>query len=93
MIRNLPRPTLAGMAGFLALAAVSAALAQTIDGLDLGAIKARGTEQVKDAQTFVDDVAGRGEAHRAEAEELRPRTCRRRHPPRTAISHRRRSEG
>ena len=71
MIRMLPRPTLAGMAGFLALAAVSAALAQTIDGLDLGAIKARGTEQVKDAQAFVDEVAGRGEAHRAEAEDLR----------------------
>jgi hypothetical protein len=71
MIRNLPRPTLAGMAGFLALAAVSAALAQTVGDLDLGAIKTRGTEQVKDAQAFVDEVAGRGEAHRAEAEDLR----------------------
>jgi conjugal transfer pilus assembly protein TrbC len=39
MIRKLPRPTLAGMAGFLALAAVSAALAQTVGDLDLGAIK------------------------------------------------------
>ena len=46
MIRNLPRPTFAGMAGFLALAAVSAALAQTVGDLDLGAIKARGTEQL-----------------------------------------------
>ena len=71
MIRKLPRPTLAGMAGFLALAAVSAALAQTVGDLDLGAIKARGTEQVKEAQAFVDEVAGRGEAHRAEAEDLR----------------------
>lgn len=71
MIRKLHGPTFAGMAGFLALAAVSAALAQTIDDLDLGAIKARGTEQVKDAQEFIDEVAGKGEAHRAEAEELR----------------------
>ena len=71
MIRKLPRPTLAGMAGFLALTAVSAALAQTVGDLDLAAIKARGNEQVKDAQAVVDEVAGRGEAHRAEAEELR----------------------
>lgn len=75
MISRIPRPTLAGFAGFAALAAVSAALAQTVaqngDGLDLAAIKARGDEQIKDAQVFVDAVAGRGEAHQAEAEELR----------------------
>lgn len=58
-------------AGFVALAAVSAALAQTVEDLDLAAIKARGTEQVKEAQAIVDAVAGRGEAHEAEAEELR----------------------
>ena len=60
-----------GLAGFLALTAVSAALAQTIDGLDLKAIKARGTEATADAQNLVDAVAGKGEAHRAEAEQLR----------------------
>jgi conjugal transfer pilus assembly protein TrbC len=64
-----------GLAGFLALTAVSAALAQTIaqdvGGLDLKAIKARGTEATADAQTLVDAVAGKGEAHRAEAEQLR----------------------
>ncbi len=66
---------LLGLAGFLALTAVSAALAQTIaqdvGGLDLKAIKARGTEATADAQTLVDAVAGKGEAHRAEAEQLR----------------------
>lgn len=66
---------LLGLAGFLALSAVSAALAQTIaqdvGGLDLKAIKARGTEATADAQTLVDAVAGKGEAHRAEAEQLR----------------------
>ena len=64
-----------GLAGFLALTAVSAALAQTIaqdvGGLDLKAIKARGTEATADAQNLVDAVAGKGEAHRAEAEQLR----------------------
>lgn len=62
---------LTGIAGFLALTAVSAALAQTIDGLDLKAVKARGAEATADAQTLVDAVAGKGEAHRAEAEDLR----------------------
>ena len=64
-----------GLAGFLALTAVSAALAQTIaqdvGGLDLKAVKARGTEATADAQTLVDAVAGKGETHRAEAEQLR----------------------
>lgn len=63
--------TLSGAAGFLALAVVSAALAQTVEDLDLGAIKARSAEQVREAQVFVDAVAGRGDAHQAEAEELR----------------------
>lgn len=62
-------------ASFLALAAVSAALtqtaAQTVEGLELGAIKARRSEQVKEAQALVDAVAGRGEAYEAEAEDVR----------------------
>lgn len=76
-IRNLApfRPRLAGIAGFLALTAVSAALAQTVtgdlDGLDLKAVKALGSEAAADAQSLVDAVAGKGEAHRAEAEDLR----------------------
>ena len=64
-------PRVTAIAGFLALTAVSAALAQTIDGLDLKAVKARGTEATADAQTLVDAVAGKGEAHRGEAEQLR----------------------
>jgi len=62
---------LIGIASFLVLTAVSAALAQTIDGLDLKAVKARGTEATTDAQTLVDAVAGKGETHRGEAEDLR----------------------
>lgn len=69
--RTLLKPHLAGIAGFLALTAVSAALAQTLDGIDLKAIKDRATEATADAQTLVDAVAGKGEAHRAEAETLR----------------------
>lgn len=71
MNANVIRSRVLPLAAFLALAAVSAAVAQTVDGLDLGAIKARGSEQIKDAQVFVDAVAGRGDAHQAEAEELR----------------------
>lgn len=63
--------TLSGAAGFLALVIVSASLAQTVEDLDLGAIKARSAEQVREAQTLVDAVAGRGRAHEEEAEELR----------------------
>lgn len=69
------RPRLAAIGGFLALAAVSAALAQSVGeelgGLDLAAVKARGTAQTGEAQAFVDGVVERGKAHEAEAEELR----------------------
>jgi conjugal transfer pilus assembly protein TrbC len=69
--RTLSKARMAPIAGFLALTAVSAALAQTIDGIDLKAIKDRATEATADAQTLVDAVAGKGEAHRGEAETLR----------------------
>lgn len=69
--RTLSKARMAPIAGFLALTAVSAALAQTIDGIDLKAIKERATEATADAQTLVDAVAGKGEAHRGEAEQLR----------------------
>lgn len=69
--RNLPASRIFPMAGFLALTAVSAALAQTIDGIDLKAVKDRAAERAADAQTLVDAVAGKGEAHRGEAENLR----------------------
>lgn len=72
---HLTRARVMTAASLLGLAAVSAALAQsaaqTVEGLDLAAIKARGTQQVTEAQAFVDAVAHRGEPHEAEAEELR----------------------
>lgn len=69
--RTPSKARMAPIAGFLALTAVSAALAQTIEGIDLKAIKDRATEATADAQTLVDAVAGKGEAHRSEAEDLR----------------------
>lgn len=69
--RNLSNSRIFPMAGFLALTAVSAALAQTIDGIDPKAVKDRAAEATADAQTLVDAVAGKGEAHRGEAESLR----------------------
>ena len=75
MRRHLTRPRARAAASLVALAAVSAALAQsaaqTVEELDLAAIKARGSEQVREAQALVDAVAHRGEAHQAEAEDLR----------------------
>ena len=75
MRRHLTRARARAAAGLVALAAVSAALAQTaaqsVEDLDLAAIKARGSEQVREAQALVDAVAHRGEAHQAEAEDLR----------------------
>jgi conjugal transfer pilus assembly protein TrbC len=71
----LSRPRLAAIAGFLALAGVSAALAQSVttslDGLDLKAVKARSEAEITEAQVFVDTVIDRGKAHEAEAEALR----------------------
>lgn len=72
---HLTRARARAAAALVALAAVSAALAQsaaqTVEDLDLSAIKARGSEQVREAQALVDAVAHRGEAHQAEAEDLR----------------------
>lgn len=68
------RPRLAALGSFLALAAVSAALAQSVgeglDGLDVAGVKARGAAEAGDAQAFVEGVIDRGKAHEAEAEEL-----------------------
>jgi len=69
--RTMSKARMAPIAGFLALTAVSAAVAKSIEGIDLKAIKDRTTEATADAQTLVDAVAGKGEAHRGEAEDLR----------------------
>ncbi|VWX49853.1 type-F conjugative transfer system pilin assembly protein TrbC [Novosphingobium sp. 9U] len=57
-------------AAFLTAGLVTAALAQTIEGLDLGAIQNRAEEQAKDAQAFLDSVAGRGDAAREDARQI-----------------------
>lgn len=72
-------PRIIAAAAFLALAGISAGLAQTaaqsvtqtVDGLDLDAIKARGSAEAREAQDFVDALAGREVPHAREAEELR----------------------
>ncbi len=63
--------TTSGLAAFAMLAGASAVLAQTVDGLDLGKVRARAQEETTDAQTFVEAVAGRGREHEAEVEQLR----------------------
>jgi conjugal transfer pilus assembly protein TrbC len=54
----------------LALASVSAVLAQTVDGLDLGAIRARSAEQAADARALSVEVARRAEDFREDAQEV-----------------------
>ena len=75
MRRHLTRARSRAAASLVALAAVSAALAQTaaqsVEDLDLAAIKSRGSEQLREAQALVGAVAHRGEAHQAKAEDLR----------------------
>lgn len=63
--------TTSGVAAFAMLAGASAVLAQTVDGLDLGKVRARAQEETADAQVFVESVVGRGREHEAEAEQLR----------------------
>ncbi len=63
--------TASGVAAFAMLAGASAVLAQTVEGLDLGQVRARAREEAADAQVFVESVVGRGREHEAEAEQLR----------------------
>lgn len=63
--------TLKGLVLFASLAAASAVVAQTIEGVNLDAIRAAADGQKTDAQTLLDAVAHRGDAHVKEAEELR----------------------
>lgn len=55
----------------LAVASVSAVLAQTIEGLDLGAIRARSAEHRADAEALAGEVQRRAETFREDAEEIR----------------------
>ena len=54
------------IAGIAALGGIQA-LAQTVDGLDLGAIKRRSADMQQDAETFAEQVRARGDAFRQEA--------------------------
>lgn len=55
----------------LALVSVSALLAQTVDGIDIQAIKRRSTDLQADAEAFVNQVKDRGDAFREEAATVR----------------------
>lgn len=64
------RVTLAGVLGFAALAGATAVVAQTVEGIDVGAIRAKAKEEAADAQVFVDSVVRRGDEYRDEAEQV-----------------------
>jgi conjugal transfer pilus assembly protein TrbC len=54
-----------------AVAGVSALLAQTVDGLDIQAIKQRSAEMQAEAEAFVEEVKTRGDAFREDAQAVR----------------------
>lgn len=54
-----------------AIALVSAAVAQTVEGVDIGAIRQNAKEEQKEAEAFVAAVLDRGQPHEGEAEQLR----------------------
>ena len=60
-----------GVTALLGTAGISALLAQTIDGLDVQAIKKRSADLAADAQAFVDQVKDRGDEFREEAVAIR----------------------
>ncbi len=60
-----------GLASLLATVGLSALLAQTVDGVDLAAVKKRAADLQADAQAFVDHVKDRGDAFREEAAKSR----------------------
>lgn len=58
------------LGGVLAVGLVSAALAQTIEGLDIQALEKRGESRQAEAQALIDFVAGQGQPAAAEAQDL-----------------------
>lgn len=56
-----------GLALFSATAGLSALFAQSIEGIDVQAVKRRTADMQAEAAAFVDEVKGRGDAFRAEA--------------------------
>lgn len=55
----------------VAIALVSAAVAQTVEGVDIGAIRQNAKEQQQEAEALVAGVLDRGKPHEAEAEQAR----------------------
>lgn len=60
-----------GVTALLGTAGISALLAQTVDGLDVQAIKKRSADLAADAQAFVEQVKDRGDEFREEAVAIR----------------------
>ena len=60
-----------GITALLGTAGISALLAQTVDELDVQAIKKRSADLAADAQAFVDQVKNRGDEFREEAVAIR----------------------
>src|SRR3546814_19065702 len=60
-----------GAFGLVAAASMTALLAQTVDGIDVQAIKKKSADLQADAQAFVDQIKDRGDAFRDEAVTVR----------------------
>lgn len=60
-------------AALAACIAVSAAVAQTVDGVDLSSIRAKAKEQMADAQALINGVKDSGKPHEAEVQRLHDR--------------------
>src|SRR3546814_787467 len=60
-----------GAVGLVAAASMTALLAQTVDGIDVQAIKKRSADLQADAEAFVDQIKDRGDAFREEAVTVR----------------------
>ena len=65
------RQVLISIAGVIALASGCAVLAQTVEGLDLDAVRARAARADADARALSDEVERRGDALRADALTIR----------------------
>lgn len=61
----------ASLIALAGLASISALLAQTVDGVDIQAVKKRSADLVAEAQAFVDQVEDRGDQFRDEAAAVR----------------------
>jgi conjugal transfer pilus assembly protein TrbC len=60
-----------GILAIVGIASVSALLAQTVDGVDVQAVKKRSADMAAEAQAFVDQVKDRGDRFREEAAAVR----------------------